>query len=86
MATNRPNYRVNVPDGWHRMERFCEPRDGSKAYKSDTTGANVHVVNLYDTGAYNVNGENKDGETFDVRYHDYWDALAHARGFMLLNE
>jgi len=80
------NYRLNVPEGWHRMEEFCYPDQGSKAYKSDTTSANVHVVNLYDTGAYVVNGEDKDGETFDVRYHDYYDALAHAGGWMLKHE
>lgn len=86
MSSTRPTYTLNVPDGWHRMEEHCEPRKGSKAYKSDTTDANVHVVNLYDTGRWVVNGESADGETFDTRYNDYWDALAHARGWMLQHE
>lgn len=82
----RPDYELEVPDGWHRMEQFCYPRDGSKAYKSDATSANVHVVNLYDTGAYVVNGEDGRGNTFDERYNDYWDALAAARGWMLRHD
>lgn len=83
---SRPNYELNVPEGWHRMEEFCQPGKDSKAYKSDVSKANVHVVNLYDTGAWVVNGEDKDGNTFDERYNDYWDALAHARGWMLRHD
>lgn len=80
------SYKMGVPDGWHRMEEHCYPEKGSKAYKSDTTTANVHVVNLYDTGAWVVNGEDKDGEWFEDRLYDYWDALATARGWMLRHE
>ena len=83
---SRPNYEIGVPDGWHRMEQHCEPRDGSKAWESDTTTANVHLVNMYNTGAFVVNGEDKDGEWFSTTVHDYFDAAAEARGFMLLNE
>lgn len=77
---------MNLPDGWERIEYLCYPRNGSKAYKSTETPANVHVVNMYDTGAYTVNGEDKDGEWFDTRYYDYFDALTHARGWMLKHE
>lgn len=86
MPNSRPNYEVNTPDGWHRMDEHCEPRDGSKAWHSDTTSANVHLVNLYNTGAYAVNGQDKDGEWFDTRHYDYFDAAAEARGFMLLHK
>lgn len=80
------DFTIDVPRGWSRIEELCFPREGSKGYKSNSTSANVSVVNLYDTGSYVVNGEDATGETFDTRYHDYWDALAHARGFMLLKD
>lgn len=79
-------YEMEVPEGWERIEYLCYPRKGSKGYKSTETSANVQVVNMYNTGTYVVNGEDKDGNWFDTRYYNYMGALKHARGWMLKHE
>jgi hypothetical protein len=65
---------------------------GSKAYKSNTTGANVHVTNMYGTEAYTLTAEDENGEWFEDRFSkrdrrkNYYDALATARGWMMIND
>lgn len=75
-------YEMDVPNGWRRMEQFCEPRNGSKAYKSQNTSANVHLVNMYGTGMFVVNGEDKNGDWFDERLYNYFAALKKAKEWM----
>jgi len=81
--TEESKYEMVVPEGWHRIEHLCYPMRGSKGYRSDTTEANVHVINMYDTGRYVINGEDKNGESFGDRETGYWNALDKAREWML---
>lgn len=58
------DWEPDLPDGWEPIDNLCYPRNDSKAYRRED-GANAHIVNMYNTGRYNVQLETADGEWYD---------------------
>ena len=72
---------VEVPDPWQPLEYLCSPRNGSKAYKHPN-GANVHIINMYDTGNYIAQIEHEDGEFQERRFIPWGEAVKVAEDWM----
>lgn len=64
----------DLPDGWEKIDHLCYPRQGSKGYKRQD-GANAHIINMYDTGAYIVQIETSDGVFHEERVNGYDTAI-----------
>lgn len=72
----------DLPDTWEPIEYLCYRRDGSKAYRSLASDANLHIVKLA-SDAWNVNGEKPDGDVgINETTYRYDVAVGMAENFM----